>query len=69
MGLLPSRAETNTANTQILVKDFGNRIVKLVLEYSLRSHEPAHIMFLSKVSDTVSFCLHNFLSEALTSVL
>ena len=70
--LLPTRAKTNTANTQVLVKDFGTWIVKLVLEYSLRSHDPAHMMHLSSESDTMKaaeFDWHNFLSGTLTSVL
>ena len=33
------RAETNTTNTRVLIKDFGTQIVKLVLEYSLKSHD------------------------------
>ena len=49
-----NRADTNSANTRVLVKDFGIRIAKLVLEYSLRSHNPAHMMFLAPVSDTIS---------------
>ena len=40
-----SRAETNTANTRVFIKDFGTWIVKLVLEYTLRSHDQAHICF------------------------
>ena len=63
------RAETNT---QVLIKDFDNRIVKLVHEYSLRSHDPAHMMHLPSGSDTmkaIDFDWHNFLLGTLTSVL
>ena len=39
------KAKTNTANTRVLVKDFGTQIVKLALKYLLRSHDQAHMMF------------------------
>ena len=48
-----TRAETNTANIQTLVTDFSTQIVKLVLEYSLRSHDPAHMMHFPSGSDTM----------------
>ena len=44
------RAETNTANTRVLIKDFGTRIVKLDL---LRSYDPAHTTHLPSRSDTI----------------
>ena len=53
-------------------KDFGTCIVKLVLEYSLRSHDPAHMMHVSSGSGTmkaIAFDWHNFLSGTLASVL
>ena len=62
------RAETNT---QVLVKDFGTRIVKLILKYSLRLHDPAHMMYLQSGSDAmkaIEFDWHNFLLGTLTSV-
>ena len=31
---------------------FGTRIIKLKLEYSLRSHDPAHVMCLPSRNDT-----------------
>ena len=40
------RAETNTTIRRVLVKD-------LVLKYSLRSRDPAHMMYLSSGSDTM----------------
>ena len=55
----------------VLVKDLGTRIVKLVLECSLRSHDPAHMMHLPSGSDTmkaIEFDWHNILSGTLTSV-
>jgi len=36
-------AETNTANTQVFVKDFGTWILK----YSSRSCDPAHAIYYS----------------------
>ena len=66
-----SMAETNTTNTRVLVKDFGTRIVKLVLEYSLRSHEPAHMVHFPSGSDTmkaIEFDWHNFLSGTYVTV-
>jgi len=30
-------AETNSANTRVLAKNFGTQVVKLVLKHSLRS--------------------------------
>ena len=54
---------------QILVKV---KLVKLVLEYSLRSHDPAHMMHLPSGSDTmkaIEFDWHSFLLGTLTSVL
>ena len=65
-----TRAKTNTANTQVLVKGFGNQIVKLVLEYSLRSHDQAHMMHLPSGSDTmkaIEINWHNFLLGTLTT--
>ena len=58
-----TRAETNTNIRRVLVKDFGTRIAKLVLEYSLRSRDPAHMMYLPSGSDAikaVEFDWHNY---------
>ena len=56
-----TRAETNTNTRLVLAKDFGTRIVKLLLEYSLRSHDPAHIMYLSSgMKAIIEFDWHNF---------
>ena len=37
------RAETNTKDNQVLIKDFSARIVKLVLKYSVSSCDPMFI--------------------------
>ena len=55
-------AETNSANTRVLAKNFGTQIVKLVLKYLLRSRDLAHMMdFLSR-STAVVLDWHDFLS-------
>ena len=43
----------NKYHKYILVKGFGTQIVKLVLEYSLRSHDPAHMICWSSRNDTM----------------
>ena len=58
--MIGCRAESTNANTRVFVKDFGIRIVKLVLEYSLRSCDPTHMIFLPPMNDTK----YNFLSGA-----
>ena len=55
-------AETNTNTRRVLVKDFGIQIIKLVLEYLLRSRDSAHMMYLSSGSypmKTVEFDWHH----------
>ena len=47
------RTKANTASTQVLIKDVGIQIVKLVLECLLRSHGPAHIIHMALESDTI----------------
>ena len=53
------RAETNTSNTQVLVKDFGTQIVKLVYEYLLRSHDLVHLPSASDTMKAIEFYWRN----------
>jgi len=50
---LKNRAETNTANTCVLIKNFSIEIVKLLLKYSLRSCDPTLISSHDAGSDDI----------------
>ena len=61
-----SSTETNTANTQVL--DFGVRIVKLILEYSLRSHDVMHLPSGSDTMKVIGFDWNKFFLSADTII-
>ena len=66
-----SRTDRYAANTRILVKDFGTQIVKLVLEHSLRSHDPVHMIHFpsgSGIMKAIELDQHNFSPGTLTLI-